>query len=187
MFNETAIYWNSKKQDCPALSASAAEIIAATTAYDNALPILKLLDTFGYRLTRTLHFIDNESAIKAITNDKLNNVSRLLIRHYAYVKHLVTKLISFPIYVESKKNISDYLTKSRELLRKQGTNTNQAIDIVFGLHFKSKEKYMAHIRSLCTNENFAKVNWAEEYNIKTFGELMNRRKEDLNNHELELF
>ena len=187
MFNETAIYWNSKKQDCPALSASAAEIIAATTAYDNALPILKLLDTFGYRLTRTLHFIDNESAIKAITNDKLNNVSRLLIRHYAYVKHLVTKLISFPIYVESKKNISDYLTKSRELLRKQGTNTNQAIDIVFGLHFNSKEKYMAHIRSLCTNENFAKVNWAEEYNIKNFGELLNRRKEDLNNYDLELY
>ena len=36
MFNGTPIYWKSKKQECPAQSACAAEIIAANSAYDNA-------------------------------------------------------------------------------------------------------------------------------------------------------
>ena len=96
MFNETPIYWNSKKQDCPAQSACAAEIIAASTAYDNAIPILSLLNTFGYSLSRTLHFIDNESAIKTITNDKMNKVLAAMKRRYGNIKYLIEQLISFP-------------------------------------------------------------------------------------------
>ena len=179
MFNETPIYWNSKKQDCPAQSACAAEIIAASTAYDTAFPILSLLNTFGYSLSRTLHFIDNESAIKTITNDKMNKVLAAMKRRYGNIKYLIEQLISFPIYVGTKHNIADYLTKPRDKLKMSTEAFNQNINLIFGDHFTSKKDFMKHIKSLCSDAAFAKIPWADYYNITNYDQLIVKRKEDL--------
>ena len=42
--------------------------------YDGAISILPLFDTLGDSMMRTIHFIDDEAAIRVITADKIVHV-----------------------------------------------------------------------------------------------------------------
>ena len=110
-------------------------------------------------------FADNDALVfRDYASEKLgikDNKIKILINDGAGEKDILLAVKEW-LHRSSKKNISDYLTKSRDLLRKQGTNTNQAIDTVFGLHFNSKEKYMAYIRSQYSIAAFDKINQAED-------------------------
>lgn len=68
-------------------SVCAAEIVAAYMAYEAAIPILSLYHTLGYPMTRTIHFIDNEAAIKAITSHRTLPVLQTLDRKNTLLKY----------------------------------------------------------------------------------------------------
>ena len=56
---------------------------------------------------------------------------------------------------------------------------NQNINLIFGDHFTSKKDFMKHIKSLCSDAAFAKIPWADYYNITNYDQLIVKRKEDL--------
>ena len=179
MTNETGIYWNSKKQPCPTNSVCAAEIIAANMAYESAIPILSLYHTLGYPMTRTIHFIDNEAAIKAITSNRTLPVTKTLDRKNIQVKYHIDRFRTHLCYVESRNNVADYLTKSIGDVKLNKVDIKKQMDTVLGHGYKSKEDYLAHIENLFSNVNIRKGGeWSGYQNITNYKDLLDRRDED---------
>ena len=179
MMNETGIYWNSKKQPCPTNSVCAAEIVAANMAYDAVIPILSLYHTLGYPMTRAIHFIDNEAAIKAVTSERTLPVMKTLDRKYTLLKHYIDKLRTHLCYVESRNNLADYLTKSIGDVKLNKADIKKQIDTVMGHGFTSKEDFLAHIQNLFSAENLKKGGeWSNYQNITNYQDLQDRRHED---------
>jgi hypothetical protein len=71
--------------------------------YDGAISILPIYNTLGDSMMRTIHFIDDEAAIRVITADIVHVVTAL-DRNYAQIKYHVTKMRT-PANVESNQNI----------------------------------------------------------------------------------
>jgi hypothetical protein len=62
------VSWNSKKQNCVALSTAEAEYVAASACCAQLLWMRQTLRDFGCPFTKILLLCDNESAIKLANN-----------------------------------------------------------------------------------------------------------------------
>jgi hypothetical protein len=130
-------------------------------------------------MTRTIHFIDNEAAIKAITSNRTLPVTKTLDRKNIQVKYHIDRLRTHLCYVESRNNVADYLTKSIGDVKLNKADIKKQMDTVLGHGYKSKEDYLAHIENLFSNVNIRKGGeWSGYQNITNYKDLLDRRNED---------
>jgi hypothetical protein len=130
-------------------------------------------------MTRTIHFIDNEAAIKAITSHRILPVLKTLDRKNTLIKYYIDRLRTHLCYVESRNNLADYLTKSIGDVKLNKADLKSQIDTVLGHGYTSKEDYLAHIENLFSAENIKKGGeWSSYQNIKNYKDLQDRRNED---------
>lgn len=108
-----AVAWRSKKQSTIASSSTEAELIAASDASRELMWLPKLI--LGCRLNLELPtklYIDNQSTLKVITNEKANTRLKHVAVKHMFVKEQVTNNNIDVDYITSDDQIADPLTKS---------------------------------------------------------------------------
>jgi hypothetical protein len=111
MLYETGIAWGSKLQPVVADSTTAAEIIAASTAADEAVYCQKLLRDLGTPVEPTTLRVDNQAALKRVNNEMEDSLTRDVATHHMYVREKVADGEVKPEWIESKDNIAYLFTK----------------------------------------------------------------------------
>jgi hypothetical protein len=107
----SAVSWASKKQSCPVLSSTEAELVAAVSAAQEAVYLRRLLQEIGHPQTEpTTLFIDNSAVIDLTKTEKRLGNSKHFNR-LSWLRHVVREKIVQVVYVNTKDQVADYLTK----------------------------------------------------------------------------
>lgn len=110
--NGGTIDWKCRKQTLVALSSTEAEYIAASETCKEILWLQQLQRSFDIvNKESTTVFVDNQSCIKIIQNEKSSNRSKHIDTKFHFIRDLATKKQIKFRYVPTEENIADMLTK----------------------------------------------------------------------------
>ena len=113
MFNKCPIIWCVRKQTSIALSSTEAEILALAKATQDLIVLYDLTkELLGHDNIKINVFEDNQSAIKAILNDKVNGRLKHLDIKLKYVRNCIKSLNINLEYICTNKQVADLFTKS---------------------------------------------------------------------------
>lgn len=110
-FGKNLISWSSKKQCTVSLSSAEAEYIAAASATTELIYLKGILNNFYSHHFETLLLIDNQSAIKIITNRENGKRTKHIDIKYHFIKDAVRIYKINITYVPTEHNVSDIFTK----------------------------------------------------------------------------
>ena len=107
------VSWNSKKQDCVALSTCEAEIVAASDAARELVWLRRLLDELKIYPADgpTPLGVDNKSARDLAYNPEMHKQTKHILRRHFFVRDMVEKMEIKVPYVPTDKNLADIFTK----------------------------------------------------------------------------
>jgi hypothetical protein len=111
MLHGTAAAWGSKLQSVVAKCTTAAKIIAASTAPDEAVYCQKLLRDRGTSSGPMTLRVDNQAALKRMNNEMADGLTgSMATSHMHECENVVSGEVKL-VWVETKSNIADILTK----------------------------------------------------------------------------
>lgn len=106
------VTWSSRQQKCVARSITEAEYISASeAAQEIAWLRLLLKGLIEQSLTPTQLFIDNQSAMKLAKNTEFHKLTKHIDVRYHYIRECIENNMSELVYVMSKEQLADFLTK----------------------------------------------------------------------------
>ncbi|KAG5873988.1 Copia protein, partial [Gonioctena quinquepunctata] len=106
------VSWRSKKQDC--VSPSSTEVIALSEACQEAMWLKQLLKDFG-EVIEIKMFEDNQSCIKMLDSERINDRTKHIDTKYNYAKEMKKKNEIFFEYCSINEMVADLLTKPLEV------------------------------------------------------------------------
>ena len=110
------VSWSSRKQRSVALSSMEAEYNAATSASTEAVWLRRFVNevgpSFGLHIPTIPLYVDNESAIKFISNDVAHNRTKHIDTKHHYIRNLVTDNILTLHFIRGTENPADIFTKA---------------------------------------------------------------------------
>ena len=111
LLGASLISWNSKKQACVALSTTEAKYIAIGSCCAQICWLKQQLSNFGLKVTEVPLFCDNTSAIN-LTKHPVHHsrTKHIEIRHH-FIREQVSNGICEIKFIESEKQLTDFLTK----------------------------------------------------------------------------
>ncbi|KAG5875990.1 hypothetical protein JTB14_007367 [Gonioctena quinquepunctata] len=109
------VSWRSKKQDCVSLSLTEAEVIALSEACQEAMWLKQLLKDFGEEVIEIKMFEDNQSCIKMLDSERINDRTKHIDTKYNYAKEMKKKNEIFFEYCPTNEMVADILTKPLEV------------------------------------------------------------------------
>lgn len=115
LMNNGPIIWASRKQQTIALSTMEAEFMAACEATKQFLWIRQLLIDLGESLNNMTLLVDNQAAIKLISNPVLHQRSKHIDVKYKFIREKVEQGLLKVQYVQSSNQLADFLTKALPL------------------------------------------------------------------------
>ncbi|VEN40759.1 unnamed protein product [Callosobruchus maculatus] len=104
------VTWKSKKQSVVALSTTEAEYISLCEATVQALWLKKILFDLGIDCVSVTIFEDNQSTIKSAYNPEQKRLKHMDVK-YNFVKQEIEKKTINVVFVETKNQLADILTK----------------------------------------------------------------------------
>lgn len=111
--SNAAVSWGSKRQQTIALSSTEAEYMAMSSAVQEAIWLKQLADELGCRTKRAVKlFCDNQSAIKLTESDIYRQRSKHIDIRFHYIRNIIKEGKVDVIYVNTKENVADSLTKA---------------------------------------------------------------------------
>lgn len=128
IYSNAAITWQSKRQNCVALSTTEAEYISAAAAAKEMVWIKRLLNDCQNYCNEYMLYVDNASAIKLIKNPELHQRSKHIDVRYHYVRNLYRDGLINVHYIQSEKQIADIFTKA--LPKPQFVNLRSKLGLV---------------------------------------------------------
>lgn len=107
------ITWSSKQQKCVARSTAEAEYVSASEAAQEIVWLRLLLTELLEKLqpTATQLLIDNQSAMKLMKNTEHHKLTKHIDIKYNYICECVESNVLAPVYMSSKEQLADFLTK----------------------------------------------------------------------------
>jgi Reverse transcriptase (RNA-dependent DNA polymerase)/gag-polypeptide of LTR copia-type len=100
------VSWSSKKQDVVAISTTESEYYALTETIREVIWLKELLANFQIIVQLPIPvFMDSQSCIKMVTNEKFSNRTKHIAVRFQFAKDIELK------YVSTENNIADMLTK----------------------------------------------------------------------------
>ena len=105
------ISWASKKQKSAALSSAEAELIAATSAAQEAVYLKNLLNTLNVKCSTVPLFIDSSSAKSLIEEPRYSPAMKHIVIRRLFVSEAVQSGKVKMIRVDTKNNLADIMTK----------------------------------------------------------------------------
>ncbi|KAG5863306.1 hypothetical protein JTB14_025370 [Gonioctena quinquepunctata] len=90
-YSSGLVSWRSKKQDCVSLSSTEAEVIASSEACQEAMWLKQLLKDFGEEVIEIKMFEDNQSCIKMLDSERINDRTKHIDTKYNYAKGMKKK------------------------------------------------------------------------------------------------
>jgi hypothetical protein len=112
MLNGSVISWSSKRQPTVATSTAEAEYIAMYAAIQEVQWARQLLEEWGLRVQRpTIVYSDNRAAVAIGTNDVHHTMKKHMKVKYHYVKETVESGDNKLVWIETKEQLADILTK----------------------------------------------------------------------------
>lgn len=112
MFANAAITWQSKKQQCVALSTTEAEYVSAALATKEIIWLKKLFDECSIVIPKYTLFVDNMSAIKLVKNPEFHQRSKHIDVKYHFIRDSFQKGEIDVQFVKSEDQIADIFTKA---------------------------------------------------------------------------
>lgn len=107
------VIWKSSKQSTVATSTCEAEFVAASTASKELIWLQQLASEMNIKISKpSCMFIDNQGAIKTITNNQVNSKSKHIDIKYMFIRELSQLKLITPIYIDSKSQLADIFTKA---------------------------------------------------------------------------
>ena len=107
------IIWKSKKQPTVARSSCEAEYVALADTIAEALWVKMTLEEMGIVRKESIKiFIDNEAARKMAENPVNHERTKHIDIQYHFIRQVVSSGVVDLYYINTKKNISDLLTKA---------------------------------------------------------------------------
>lgn len=107
-----AVSWSSKMQRCVSLSTTEAEFVAASLAAQTVIWLNRLYkEVRGFTVIPTL-FVDNQSAIKLVKNPVFHFKTKHIDTRYKFVQEMYHEKMVDVLYVPSKEQVADTLTKA---------------------------------------------------------------------------
>ena len=111
--NNTPVAWSSTKQRTIALSSTESEIIGIVNAVKECIWLRALFEDFQCTFKKaTIIYGDNMSANQIIKNNINNERSKHISIRYSFIKDLIDQNVFKIEKIESKRNLSDILTKA---------------------------------------------------------------------------
>ena len=107
-----AITWQSKRQQCIALSTTEAEFVSAASAVKEIIWLKRLFTECEIDIKNYTLFIDNMSAIKLIKNPEFHQRSKHIDVKYHFIRNLYGKGEIDVKYVRSEAQAADVFTKA---------------------------------------------------------------------------
>lgn len=110
MHTGAAISWQSKKQQCVALSTTEAKYVNAVTAAKNNV-WTRFLNELKFKVSKNLLFVDNQSAVKLIKNSEFHQRSKHIDVKYHFIRDLYENKIIDVKYICTDYQLADIFTK----------------------------------------------------------------------------
>lgn len=112
LMNESPITWISKRQSVVALSTTEAEYIALSLGVREVIWLRRLLDELGFPQENATRInVDNQSAIKLVSNPEFHQRTKHIDIKYHFVREAVENGAVCISFIESKLQLADILTK----------------------------------------------------------------------------
>ncbi|KAK9880167.1 hypothetical protein WA026_015496 [Henosepilachna vigintioctopunctata] len=110
--NGGPITWCSQKQKTTALSTTEAEFVAACEAAKEILWLQQLLLDLGENITSVPLYVDNQSAIKLISNPVYHKKTKHIDVKFNFIREKVELGVIKLNYIPSNSQLADMLTKA---------------------------------------------------------------------------
>lgn len=136
--NGGVISWCCRKQTLVALSSMEAEYIALSEATKEVIWLRKLRKFFGHCEQTTDVYVDNQSCLSNVQNQKFSNRTKHIDTRHHFIRDLVNKKTIKLHYVPTELNTADLLTKPL------GTTRIAALNKQAGLGGELNEQYPNH-------------------------------------------
>ena len=111
-YANAAIAWQSKMQQCVAVSTTEAQYVSACLATKEIIWLKKLFNDNKIDVDKYILFIENVSAIKFIKNPEFHQRSKRIDVKYHFVRDNYQKGEIDVIYVKSELQVADVFTKA---------------------------------------------------------------------------
>jgi hypothetical protein len=107
-----AVSWSSRKQAVVTTLSTEAEYIAMGLAAKEAIWMRRLVQDLGFEMTGPMRiYADNQSSMLLATSEKLSAHTKHLDVQYHFIRELIRKGICQFLWVHTKSNVADVLTK----------------------------------------------------------------------------
>ena len=111
--NDAPINWRSKSQKSVTLSSTEAEYVAVSELSMEILFAAKTVEFLGMEVNYPIEvFVDNIGAIFLSKTAKTNNHTKHIDTRYHFVREYIEKGVLKVIFVKSKDNVADFMTKN---------------------------------------------------------------------------
>ena len=112
MLNGGTVSWCCRKQECVSLSSTEAEYIALSEGCQELTWLKGICNDMNVDIKKsTKVFVDNQSCIKLVDNQKFSNRSKHIDTKYHYIRDLSDKGELTLEYCTSEDNVADLMTK----------------------------------------------------------------------------
>jgi hypothetical protein len=107
-----AVAWCSKRQGCTADSTTEAEFVAMAESVKEAIWLRRLLQSLGFSPSQpTSIFSDNQGAIQLVKNPKFHKRTKHIETKYYLIREKYDQQQVEVLYVNTKQQLADLLTK----------------------------------------------------------------------------
>jgi hypothetical protein len=118
LLNGAAISWESRQQGTVSLSTTESEVVALSSATQQAVHLRLKLAEMGYKQQgKTVIYEDNQPAIHIATNPVTSARSKHIDIKHHFVREKVEEGVILVKYVATEDNIADCLTKPLEKIK----------------------------------------------------------------------
>ena len=108
---KSLVSWNSKMQNCIALSTMEAEYVSMCEALKETLWIKQLLYELNQQVETTTTYCDNQAAISLVKEPKGHQRSKHIEIKYHFIRNALDDNAIKIEYIKSEDNVADILTK----------------------------------------------------------------------------
>lgn len=105
------VCWSTRKRSTVAVSSTEAEYIALAEAAREGVWLSNLLNDFGHAITQFTIFEDNQSTISLTKKWEHKRLKHIDVK-YNFIRELVAKKSMIVVYICTKDQIADILTKN---------------------------------------------------------------------------
>jgi hypothetical protein len=111
-FNGNLIQWKSKKQKVPSASTTVAEIYSLIECLKECIYLKEMINELIQETIELEIYCDNKATIAIASNEIVNGKSKYILSKIALLRHHLKAGTYKLMYVPTRKNLADILTKS---------------------------------------------------------------------------